>query len=152
MEGSLVLGGYDQKGTAHRAPRRRHLGPLPWQVKPRRGAFHNLQTLFVHRAGGLRGFSLNFLTLKHLLFFLGITQQSTSHWIRWCQRDRIITIQQLALVLLRASAAVGPESREADGCPLFPQKEGQTRAELFHRKKLTVHADFQSWGSCGSNG
>ncbi len=24
----------------------------------------------------------------------------------------------------------------------FPRKEGQMRAELFHRKKLTVHADF----------
>ncbi len=29
--------------------------------------------------GGLREFSLNFLALKHLLLFLGITQQSTSH-------------------------------------------------------------------------
>ncbi len=26
--------------------------------------------------------------------------------------------------------------------PLFPRKEGQTRAELFDRKQLTVHADF----------
>ncbi len=26
--------------------------------------------------------------------------------------------------------------------PLFPRKEGQTRAELFHRKRLTVHLDF----------
>ncbi len=41
--------------------RRRHFGPL-----------------FVRRAGGLRGLSLSFLTLKHLLLFLGITQQSTS--------------------------------------------------------------------------
>ncbi len=28
--------------------------------------------------------------------------------------------------------------------PLFPRKEGQTRGELFHRNKLTVHADFPS--------
>ncbi len=70
------------------------------------------------------------------------TQQSTT-WIWWCQKDRIVTIQLLTLVLgrrarkggspslthrpdptanfihLRASAAVGPESREADGCPSF---------------------------------
>ncbi len=70
------------------------------------------------------------------------TQQSTSRWI-WCQKDRIVTIQQLTLVLdrrarkgggpslthlpdptanfihLHASAAVGPELREADGCPFF---------------------------------
>ncbi len=26
--------------------------------------------------------------------------------------------------------------------PLFPLKKEQTRAELFHRKKLTVHSDF----------
>ncbi len=32
--------------------------------------------------------------------------------------------------------------------PLFPQKEGQTRAGLFHRNKLTVHADFPSRTSC----
>ncbi len=51
------------------------------EVKPRRGAFHNLQQLFVRRAGGLREFSLSFLTLRHLLLFLGITQ-STSRWIR----------------------------------------------------------------------
>ncbi len=29
---------------------------------------------------------------------MGITQQSTSRWIWWCQKDRIITIQQLTLV------------------------------------------------------
>ncbi len=46
--------------------RRRHLGSLPRQVKPRRGAFHNLQQLFVRRARGLREFSLSFLTLRHL--------------------------------------------------------------------------------------
>ncbi len=39
---------------------------------------HNLQKLIICSAGGLRGFSLNFLTLKHLLLFLGITQQSTN--------------------------------------------------------------------------
>ncbi len=41
---------------------------------------------FICSAGGLRGFSLNFLTLKHLLLFLGITQQSTNRWIWWCQK------------------------------------------------------------------
>ncbi len=35
---------------------------------------------------------------------------------------------------LRASAAVGPESREADGCPSFLEKRDRTRAELLHRK------------------
>ncbi len=58
---------------------------------------HNLQNIC--SAGGLRGFSLNFLALKHLLLFLGITQQSTNRWIYWCQKDRIVTIQQLTLVL-----------------------------------------------------
>ncbi len=57
--------------------------------------------LFICSAEGLRGFSLNFLALKHLLLFLGITQQSTSRWIWWCQKDCIITIQQLTLVLGR---------------------------------------------------
>ncbi len=94
-------------------------------------------------------------------------QQSTSCCIWWCQKDRIITIQQLTLVLgrrakrgrslsslsattncephdfirLRASATVGLESREADGCPSFPRKEGQARAELPHREPLTMHAN-----------
>ncbi len=37
-------------------------------------------------------------------------------------------------IRLRASAAVGPESREADGCPSFLEKRDKTRAELLHRK------------------
>ncbi len=37
-------------------------------------------------------------------------------------------------IRLRASAAVGPESREADGCPSFLEKRCRTRVELFHRK------------------
>ncbi len=37
-------------------------------------------------------------------------------------------------IRLRASAAVGPESREADGCPYFLEKRDRTRAELLHRK------------------
>ncbi len=85
-------------------------------------------------------------------------EKSTSRWIWLCQKDRIVTIQQLTLVLgrrarkgavpslthrphptanfirLRASAAVGPESREADGCPSFLEKRDRTRAELLHRK------------------
>ncbi len=100
MEDSLELGGCGQKGPLiEMSPRCHHLGPLLWQGKPRRSTFHKFQQLFICRAGGLRGFSLNFLTLKHLLIFLGITQQSTSRWIGWCQRDRIIKIQQLTLVL-----------------------------------------------------
>ncbi len=81
-------------------------------------------------------------------------QRSTSCCIWWCQKDRIITIQQLTLVLgrrakrgrslsslsatsncephdfirLRASATVGLESREADGCPSFLEK--RDRREL----------------------
>ncbi len=37
-------------------------------------------------------------------------------------------------IRLRASAAVGPESREADSCPSFLEKRDRTRAELLHRK------------------
>ncbi len=91
-------------------------------------------------------------------------EKSTSRWIWLCRKDRIVTIQQLTLVLgrrarkgavplfflthrphptanfihLHASAAVGPESREgmkeADGCPSFLGKRDRTRAELLHRK------------------
>ncbi len=115
---------------------------------------------FICSAGGLRGFSLNFLTLKHLLLFLGITQQSTNRWIWWCQKDRIITIQQLTLVFgrrtrkgavllyssaisnceprdfnrLRASAAVGTESREADGCPSFLEKRDRRERSFLIEK------------------
>ncbi len=42
---------------------RRHLGPLSRQVKPRRGAFHNLQQLIIRRAGVLSGLSLSFFAL-----------------------------------------------------------------------------------------
>ncbi len=93
-------------------------------------------------------------------------QRSTSCCIWWCQKDRIITIQQLTLVLgrrakrgrslsslsatsncephdfirLRASATVGLESREADGCPSFLEK--RDRRELsFLREPLTMHAN-----------
>ncbi len=116
---------------------------------------HNIQQLVICSAGGLRGFSLNFLALKHLLLLLGITQQSTSRWIWWCQKDRIVTIQLLTLILgrrarkgggpslthrpdptanfirLRASAAVGPESREADGCPSFLKKRDRRERSFF---------------------
>ncbi len=111
---------------------------------------------------GLRGFSLNFLALKHLLLFLGITQQSTSRWIWWYQKDCIIKIQQLThekgrslsnssarsncephdFIRLRASASVGPESREADGCPSFLEKRDRRERSFFIEKRLTVHADF----------
>ncbi len=37
-------------------------------------------------------------------------------------------------IRLRALAAVGPESREADGGPSFLEKRDRTRAELLHRK------------------
>ncbi len=37
-------------------------------------------------------------------------------------------------IRLRVSAAEGPESREADGCPSFLEKRDRTRAELLHRK------------------
>ncbi len=43
---------------------------------------------------------------------------------------------------LRASAAVGPESREADGCPSFLEKRDRQERSFFIEKKLTVHADF----------
>ncbi len=106
----------------------------------------------------------NFLALKHLLLLLGITQQSTSRWIWRCQKDRIVTIQQLTLVLgrrtrkgggpslthrpdptanfirLRASAAVGPESREADGCPSFLEKRDRTSARRFSPQGHRVRA------------
>ncbi len=38
---------------------------------------------------------------------------------------------------------MGPESREADGCPSFFGK-GQDESGAFTQKKLTVHADFPS--------
>ncbi len=37
-------------------------------------------------------------------------------------------------IRLRASAAVGPESQEAYGCPSFLEKRDRTRTELLHRK------------------
>ncbi len=43
------------------------------------------------------------------------------------------------LIRLRASAAVGPESREADGCPSFLEKRDKTRAELFIEKAHSAH-------------
>ncbi len=43
---------------------------------------------------------------------------------------------------LRASAAVGPESREADGCPSFLEKRDRRERSFFMEKRLTVHADF----------
>ncbi len=114
------------------------------------------------RAGGL----FRFIFMIHNLQKLVHMQRSTSCCIWWCQKDRIITIQQLALVLgrrakrgrslsnlpatsncephdfirLRASATVGLESREADGCPSFLEK--RDRRELsFLREPLTMHAN-----------
>ncbi len=46
------------------------------------------------------------------------------------------------LIILRALAVVGPESREAEGCPSFLEKRDRLERSFFHRKKLTVHADF----------
>ncbi len=137
-EGSLELGIYGQKDL------------FLWSITSNNS--------FICSAGGLRGFSLNFLALKHLLLFLGITLQSTSRWIWWCQKDRIITIQQLTLVLGRrawkrggpslthrpyptvnptisiASAAVDPELREVDGCPSFLEKRDRRERSFFKRK------------------
>ncbi len=94
---------------------------------------------------------------KHLLLLLGITQQSTRCWIWWC-KGWIITIQQLTLVIGRrarkgggpslthrpdptanlirlcASAAVGPESREAEGCPSFFKRGTDESGAFSHRK------------------
>ncbi len=47
-------------------------------------------------------------------------------------------------IRLRASAAVGPESREADGCPSFLEKRDRTKAELFHRKSSQCTQIFPS--------
>ncbi len=93
-------------------------------------------------------------------------QRSTSCCIRWCQKDRIITIQQLTLVLGRRAKRGGPFPTHrhiqlrtprfhSPPClgngrswiagsrrlPLFPRKEGQARAELPHREPLTMHAN-----------
>ncbi len=42
---------------------------------------------------------------------------------------------------LRASAAVGTESREADGCPSFLEKRDRRERSFLTREQLTVHAD-----------
>ncbi len=118
---------------------------------------HNLQNSFICSAEGLRGFSLNFLALKHLLLFL----QSTNPWIWWCQKDRHNSAAHSRsrptrvkrggpslthrpyptanFIRLCASAAVGPESREADGCPYFLEKRDKTGAELFIEKAHSAH-------------
>ncbi len=51
------------------------------------------------------------------------------------------------LICLHASAAVGPWIAGSRRLPLFPRKEGQTRAELFHRKKLSA-CRFSPQGHC----
>ncbi len=114
------------------------------------------------RAGGILARKINFYDPQPPKT-RSYAEKSTSRWIWLCQKDRIVTIQQLTLILgrraqkgafffffgpslthrphptanfihLRASAAVGPESREADGCPSFLEKRDRTRAELLHRK------------------
>ncbi len=142
-EGSLELGIYGQKDL------------FLWSITSKNS--------FICSAGGLRGFSLNFLTLKHLLLFLGITQQSTNRWIWWCQKDRIITIQQLTLVLGRRTRKGGgpslthrpyPTANPAISIASVPRQRWvsnrgkQTAAPLSSKRgtdengALTVHADY----------
>ncbi len=45
-------------------------------------------------------------------------------------------------IRLHASAAVGPESREAGGCPSFLEKRDRRERSFFIEKRLTVHTDF----------
>ncbi len=45
-------------------------------------------------------------------------------------------------IRLRASAAVGPESREADGCPSFLEKRDRRERSFFIEKRVRVHVDF----------
>ncbi len=146
--------------------------------KPRRGTFHNLQQIVIRRAGGMSGLSLSFFALRHLLLFLGITQQSTSSWIKLCQRDCIIIIQPLTLVRgrraregnplsnssassacepheiipLRASATVGPEPWEADGCPSFLEKrDRRKRSFLIEKNSQCTHiAPSRTSRACSS--
>ncbi len=103
-------------------------------------------------------------------------QRSTSCCIWWCQKDRIITIQQLTLVLgrrakrgrslsslsatsncephdfirLRASATVGLESREADGCPSFLEKRDRRELSFLteSRSQCTQTAPSRTSRAC----
>ncbi len=130
-------------------------------------SFSTSTSRFRRKEGSLELGVIRFIFMIHNLQKLVHMQRSTSCCIWWCQKDRIITIQQLTLVLgrrakrgrslsnssatyncephdlirLRASATVGLESREADGCPSFLEKDGQARAELPHREPLTMHAN-----------
>ncbi len=105
------------------------------------------------RAGGILARKINFYDPQPPKT-RSYAEKSTSRWIWLCQKDRIVTIQQLTLVLGRRArkgavplslighiqllisftSVVGPESREADGCPSFLEKRDRTRAELLHRK------------------
>ncbi len=75
-------------------------------------------------------------------------QQSTSCWIRRCNRQYIFPRSSLSsatdrreLSLSTASAAAGPEPRGADDRPNSLEKKGQPRAELFPTEKmLTMNA------------
>ncbi len=113
------------------------------------------------RAGGY----FRFIFMIHNLQKLVHMQRITSCCIWWCQKDRIITIQQLTLVLADCAKSGGPfptyrphptaNPTISPPClgnggywiagsrrlPLFPRKEGQARAELPHREPLTMHAN-----------
>ncbi len=83
MGGSLERAVMARKITLiETTPRRHHLGPLPRQVKPRRGAFHNLQNSSYAGQEDWSGSASASSPSDILLLFLGITQQSTSRWIR----------------------------------------------------------------------
>ncbi len=123
------------------------------------------------RAGGYLDLFLWSITSK-----LVHMQRSTSCCIWWCQKDRIITIQQLTLVLgrrakrgrslsnlsatsncephdfirLRASATVGLESREADGCPSFLEKRDRRELSFLieSRSQCTQTAPSRTSRAC----
>ncbi len=77
-----------------------------------------------------------------------MSQQSTSCWIRRCNRQYIFPRGSLSsaadrrkLSLVTASAAAGAEPRGANDHPNSLEKKGQPRADLFPtEKRLTMNA------------
>ncbi len=145
MGGSRELGGYARGEIAHQV----YCEPLP---------------LFRASTAGIPSRSARFITSLSSISWgrqaekaqkyplrlhpHTMSQQSTSCWIRRCNRQYIFPRSSLSsaadrreLSLSTASAAAGPEPRGADDRPNSLEKKGQPRAELFPTEKmLTMNA------------